>query len=52
MSLREADGTELGMYLRILKRAGGRKKEEKNGKTKDGKEVITLRRGTIDEFWG
>ena len=53
VSLREADGTELGMYLRILARAGGHKKDRAEAKTAgSGKEVITLRRGTIDEFWG
>lgn len=56
--LREADETELGMYLRVMGYVA-RQQEEKESYTptpsrNDRKQsnVIELKRGTIDEFWG
>lgn len=56
--LREADETELGMYLRVMGYVARQQHERANFSPapsgNDGKQsnVIELKRGTIDEFWG
>lgn len=58
ISLREADETELGMYLRVMGYVARQQDERENfppaPSRNDGKQgnVIELKRGTIDEFWG
>lgn len=56
--LREADETELGMYLRVMGYVAKQQEERessalapsRNGRKQDN--VIELKRGTIDQFWG
>lgn len=56
--MQAADETELGMYLKVLAQAA--KHDESHGEddaqarqTPQGKKnVVELRRGYIDEFWG
>ena len=56
ISMREIDATDLGLYLRVLAQASKHKKEKDNEPDNQapakGKEVIELKRGFIDDFWG
>lgn len=55
ISMREIDDTDLALYLRVLAQAAKhRKKDKEEAPTaRKGKgEVIELKRGYIDDFWG
>ncbi len=57
ISMREIDATDLGLYLRVLAQAAKHKKEKDDGSDapaagKGKGEVIELKRGYIDDFWG
>ena len=53
--MREADATDLDMYLKVLGQAAKRdaqEREDRSGRARDGKKIVELKRGTIDQFWG
>ena len=53
ISMRDADETELGMYLKVLEQlAKADKDEDKDRKGDARKPVVELKRGFIDDFWG
>ena len=53
--MREIDDTDLALYLRVLAQAAKHRKKDKEeaptGRKGKG-EVIELKRGYIDDFWG
>ena len=55
IAMREADATDLDMYLKVLGQAAKRdaqEREDRSGRAQDGKKIVELKRGTIDQFWG
>ena len=54
IAMRDADETELRMYLKVLEQLAKEKDDEGTGNRKQGtgKTVVELKRGFIDDFWG
>lgn len=54
IAMREADATDLAMYLRVLAQAAKHddRDPEPRGRRGDDSRVVELRRGFIDDFWG
>lgn len=55
IAMRDADQTELGMYLKVLAHMSREDNERETPQSPRGgpaKTVVELRRGTADEFFG